>query len=299
MEVTMAQIAEIFYRVKDAWFTSGQYNGINDYLPSYIASYKIEASTTAPSNRVEWLYASSVFQNRGYHANADDINPLAESYLEAEYDDGSGSMFREINDKEMGMWLPLPDTYSYPHWNGLSWLSVNAFSMFQTNGGTDAVATSDYFKAEYLDYFDTGITGAGVRVLFNGEVAWLDLNGSGNPFDPLNKLYLNVEFGAYMLFNGGYLSPYIGNSESYSLNTLLPYYEICTNTNLLDTVIGSSYEICRYIIKLGNSEASCPIYATQPWGALNCYDFIHEAKLYFPYQDGNGDVWNPATGLEA
>lgn len=304
MLVTLDQLAEILFRVKDAWFIQGEYNGSNSY-PGYTASYRITASTTAPSARVSYINSGS-FQNRGYHANSSAVSVFSDPYLEAEYDDGSGGMFREISDNERAVLLEENDSLEEPFWNNHSTLLVTAFSTIQSNIQS-LETSSDYFQAEYLDYFDPGPSGAGVIVMMSSQVAWVDVNGSGNPIDPLNKLYLGVQLQVIMDPSGGAtpLIPHSDNSTAYPspagatspiMSTYLPEVDVSLG--------GPATEECRYVLRLAPAsiggppvDVSCPLYTDiTGWGSTSMVDFIQQAQEWWPYAKAAGPCWSTATG---
>jgi len=187
MEVTLDQIAEIFYRVKDAWFTGGQADWKIDVFGTPSASFS--APTSAPTNR-RLDIDSLTYQQRGYcKLGADDYNG-------ATYDAGIGSYYSDIGDNENGIWRNA--------WNNPD--HIDAFSYVQDDPNNLQGGNSEWWG-------ETG-TGAKARVYRGDRVAVVKANPADGLYAPTNKFYLEIEmywydyhpvlnfFGGTNIYNG-------------------------------------------------------------------------------------------------
>lgn len=175
MEVTGAttsakldKIAEIFYRVKDAWFTDGTFSW--DWsIYSYSFNYP---STGPPTNRVIEVDTPSYgLQYRGYCSSG------ADDYNQATYDAGIGNLYSDISDNEFGMWRPI---YTSPTYDGVT----TAFSY-------DSVALGPFGST---DWWEGDLSGR-VMVKFNGNVAVVKTDPANGFFDETNKFFIGIEVG--------------------------------------------------------------------------------------------------------
>jgi hypothetical protein len=204
MEVTLDQVAEIFYRVKDAWFTGGQADWKIDIFGTPSASFS--APTSAPTNR-RLDIDSLTYQQRGYcKLGADDYNG-------ATYDAGIGNYYSDISDNENGMWKYGDDAFSY--------------------------IQDDPNNLQGGDPEWWGVTGAGAkaRVYRGNRVAVVKANPTDGLYASTNKFYLEIEmywydyapvlnfFGGTNIYNGVDGS---GDWSSYSI-------EICNYVLRLST----------------------------------------------------------------
>lgn len=162
MLVTLAQLAEILYRVKDAWFTAGAITW------TYGGPISYPAPTTAPANRATEI-DNVTYQYRGYTvAGGDDFNG-------AVYDAGNGVDWSDIADDERGIFWP---TWESPFKDAFSY---DADDPNNTQGGN-----SDWW----------GLAGAGARAMaIRGDrVAVVKDNPANGFYDPTNRYYLEFEF---------------------------------------------------------------------------------------------------------
>lgn len=252
MEVTWDQIAEIFYRVKDAWFTGGSALWKVSGSPQ-----TINAPTGAPTNRRLDINASTYHQ-RGYcKLGGDDYNG-------ATYNAGIGSYYSDIAASEYGIWR---DAWKTPH--------VDAFTFEQDD--PDSIQGGDAYW--------WGVTGLGTyaKVQRGDRVAVVKSDTEDGLFAPTNKFYLEIEmywadYGVVPFFGGTNIHD--GGSGDWSA-----YAEPLTD--------------CQYILRLESGDATCQVYFAAPgsteWSGT---DFIHEAKLWWPYAKDSPavPVWNSGTG---
>lgn len=162
--VSLRQLAEILYRVKDAWFTGGS------------ASWQISGSTqtiNAPTYKPEKRRIdinSSTYQQRGYcQFGADDI------YNTPTYDAGIGDYYSEIGNNERAIWRS--------SWNDPN--HVDAFSYKQ----------DDPYSTQGGDAEWWGNTGLGVyaQVYRGNRVAVIKKNPTDGLYAETNQYFIEIE----------------------------------------------------------------------------------------------------------
>lgn len=293
MEVTRDQLAEILYRVKDAWFTSGS---ISTTIPdpedpeSTIPGLGMSMEGGDPPSDYISGNASD-FLIRGYcwwggedDLNADDIPYFGSSYgpgelipttdswgvdylalfFPATYSP-QGDIQRDVGGDERAIWLPERDTTPTAR--------INA----------DTLRTA--FSQEMACWAASGGYWIGhnapsqLRLEIYPELAWVDVNESGNPFDPSNKLYLKMRFGVF-----------------------------CSATAdmvLLDTKPDSGFhsyvEATDLVFQLASSTCSAKIYCYSGYDVAefsSASPFVITAKEWWPYAKPGGAVWNTTLGAK-
>jgi len=163
MEVTLDQVAEIFYRVKDAWFTGGSAS-----WKAYGSTQTINASTDAPTNR-RLDVGATTYQQRGYcKLGGDDYNG-------ATYNSGIGRYYSDIADNENGMWR---DAWNDPN-------HVDAFSFKQNDPNSTQGGDPEWWG-------DTGL-GVYAKVFRGKRVAVVKLDPADGLYAATNKFYLEIE----------------------------------------------------------------------------------------------------------
>jgi hypothetical protein len=152
---------------------------------------------------------------------------------------------------------------------------------FSLTGESDNGITSGYAAA--ADYTPSGDAAynvyAGINVAFNGKVAFIDTAENGNPFDPLNRMFVGVEF-AVLAFDGTW--PLAGS-------TLLPNPSGTTyqETTTLEFNFGGS----------GIPPASCPFHLHSDFAVTGITPFVITATKWWPYANSDGSsVWDSTTG---
>lgn len=304
MLVTLDQLAEILYRVKDAWFTSGSV--VYD-LPGYdpgdppIPGHGVHMEGGTPPTQLINGDGWSEFYIRGYcwwgnyyALHPSDANYFGDAYgpnilpgspgtfdymgvdllnifppTYAPYVTLDESLYRDMGINERAIWLPEREVDP----------SVNETA--KINGDTLRTA----FSQEMAGSSSTGymIDHAGspyqLRLEVYPEVAWVDENESGNPFDPANKMYLKLRFG--VLGTGGYEGIY------------------------LDTIAGAggySYqEATDLVFGLAETSTTAKLYAHNGID-LGIYSsstpFTVTAQEWWPYAKNSPavPVWNSNTG---
>jgi hypothetical protein len=166
MEVTLDQIAEIFYRVKDAWFTGGSASWEIDVFGTPSAS--ISAPTSAPTNRTLEIDGVT-YQKRGYTIL--DAYP----YNGATYDAGIGNYYSDIADNENGMWK---DAWNDPD-------HVDAFSYEQDDPNSIQGGDPEWWG-------DTGL-GVYAKVYRGKRVAVVKADPADGLYAPTNQFFLEIE----------------------------------------------------------------------------------------------------------
>lgn len=268
------KIAEIYYRVKFAQFTS------NDL----IATAGVTTGSISP--RVMWSDSGGGLSNNylmsGYwtfdespfsvYANA--IPFLDDQYTENYWDIGGGETsgtFRDIGDREFGMWLPNGEGNEQPKWNKPDGsildggLTVNAFSWYSNSAAGTLTQPTIPIPWIYQIYLgDTIYEQLEISVQFSGEIAWV----GESLYHPDTKFYLGMRIDGNNSFDGSVFTSW---NAAYSATT------------------------SSYIMRLSTGDISCSLSADN----ISNYsgDLVHEAIEWFSYQDGNGNVWNPITGL--
>jgi len=272
MEVTLDQLAEIFFRVKDAKFTAGEISITAGGLP-----INLYASTDAPTQRVTEGIVETL--KRGYYTPSvfvgATVSAFNDGYLQPEYDAGNSVYYREIGNKEIGMWLQGVQDVTLPYWNVTNFEWVNAFTSesFLSYGSPSAPSPPYWFySSEQTDYF-----GGRHSVTFNGKVAVIRANATDDISAPTNRLFIGMEFYCYT------------EDVTFHIQArTLPW--------------AGELSVGNYTIRLASGDVSCLVYVdpdSYDPGSLVVTDFIHTATEWWPYQANNppADVWNPATGL--
>jgi hypothetical protein len=303
MEATLDQISELWFRVNDAELVQGEaYQATGDPTIQPEGGYSIQAPTAASSARA-YATSSTEYIYRGYTTPVEEgtatISADNDPYLDAEYDRGDTAMWRDINEKERGMWIE-GDHFGdvLPYWNEKDGLypPVNAFCL---NCEKQDIANDSYLFSGGVTLwgpfgtFVDATPDVSASVVFSGEIAIVRNDPADGFFAPTNRFFIGVKFFASV-------DP---SSSDLSISTDLSDFS------------GTTYEACKYKIRLADIAGSpptpvyieCPIYM-EVWpvasgsGAsfIGGQDFIHEATAWWPYAKGDppAPVWNSATGAE-
>jgi hypothetical protein len=282
--VTIDQLAQIMYRVRDAWFTAG----------SAVSSYVVEDPPTSINHTVTTavqgtpiaqlvntisviessLYGTSYTYARAYSAS-DTIPAQFDSYFGEEYSFYSYYTFRDCNN-EFGIWYPSYGTladglsYYYPAYidEGFRCGFSHMVECSETSGFDPA--PSGFYKIITTDSYSGGSfdTTSAAWVIFTGEVAYV----GDSPTSPTAEIYVGLKMGV--------------DAGLYGINTSISYF---SGTPAYDT--GG-----KFVLGLAGGETvSCKLYSPDTYDSVS--DFVLQAQEWFPYQDDNGNVWNPTTGL--
>jgi hypothetical protein len=189
LEVTLDQIAEIFYRVKDAHYAGG-----NITWEVFGSPVTYPAPTAAPANRALEVNGTT-YQKRGY------TKVGASTYGGVLYDAGNGVDYSDI-DREIGIW------------GGDTWHGSTAFSYEADDPNNTEGSTSQWW----------GLVGAGanVRAVFGGRIAVVRNDPSDEVFAATNRFFIEFEF-AWFDYNtvlnfGGGTNIYDGVEGDWSAN---------------------------------------------------------------------------------
>ena len=301
IKVTLDQLAEIIYRVKDAEFTSGgvSITDANEVLFG-LAIYGRPAA-----GLVESLNSGKELSARGLIAIAENSNtPLPN--VAAKFGDaynvdlpfGESFKVRDVGDSELGLWVS-DDTQPGNYWDSLSldhlirgpgdatadalsWRTGMSLNCSLNAGFTAPTAYGVFGETEGGDFFLSS-----VAVNFLPKVAVV--GGGGDPFAPDASLYLAVEFSA--IWNG------------------IATYPAVLSTRL-DHPRSGAYMVeagFNFKIKLASSTIGCPLYwnygllnsgDTPPAVITSSSDFVLTATEWWPYGKGSpvSPVWDVDSG---
>lgn len=299
VQVTRDQVAEIFYRVRDASWISGnvnfQYGAVpfDDHMDIHIPQLSRPAALIQ-----EMDYSPDAHQSkRGFAFKSAGIQVFgggsillqtmvagADASFGADYQAGAvdpADVWRDVLSKERGKWAAdLIERYDPTD----AILMGLAFHSHSVSGVLNDAATDGVYAFDSA-FNGSGFEGADAGVSFSGEVAWVDVNGSGNPLDPLNELYLGVIFTVQCNSNA-LVRPYATTLP------IDPPAEISTGL--------------KFIIRLPSGDLSCDLalnpddVAFTPYDSHTGTDFILEADLFWASAKNDPDtaVWNTATGVK-
>jgi hypothetical protein len=330
MEVTLDQLAEIMYRVRDSVCTgSSSLTPVDEFDP--VAT--VAVTSIQPDERLlktelvdSFSYQESV-TIRGYvtaRGTLDDLDTpppmedVSDVFLSEVYDIGFDYYlddsdpyenltvrFREAV-QERSIWLQHENEFRYEMRDAV--FGVVGFPSidlgngpfrtgFSFGSGTFSELIPTTAPAIYAAY---PIAGGGSRAFvsldFNGQVAFADDDNSGNPCSPGNRIYIGLNFSAGVI--GGVIEGLVLQSnKGYQESSL---------------TLGLEVEE-RLILKLSdNVEVSCPLYgfkidfdgsATPLDDAEGSYygtDWVFEATEWWPYSKDSPalPVWNTETGAK-
>ena len=288
LEITVDELSEIAYRVRDCNFTAGALSyddgtiaydvGVYDFTGSSLADYS--AGSTFGD------YSES---KRGYCYDF----KLAEDDLAATSHDPAftasygpspflGNYFRELADSEAGMWVGVTYTQS---------MESDMFDLYYLREETQIYGKPFGFNCAGSGTEESPSVGGVFAVTtFEGtpvfiqtefeaasdlEVAYLDVTGSGDPFDPGNRLFLSFVF--HFTINDGYVSAF-STHENGTTGTLL---SPATDFSLV----------------LSGSTVSCPLYYDGSLTWDTTISFTLTATKWWEYKDSQGSpVWDEDLG---
>ena len=258
--VTLDQLAEIMYRVKDAKIIQGSTVQTDTYdEETFISSVSILAGAPA-----EQLASDPVL--RGY-VERQSASSLPTSLLSEFYTVGD-AYFRDILDDERALWLPV-------FTGGFGYYGSEFRTAFSFSAGERWPPSSAPYRGISSEPDERGYS---IRIQFSGDVAW---TGDGDsPFNLTSQLYLGVTFGAYewRFFPSASCSTVLGG-EPYGGDT-------CNESTPLYFKIQLA----------GGVLLSCPIYAASP--DISGYDWIIAATEWWPYAKNSPAtaVWDVNNG---
>jgi len=282
---TLDQIAEIWFRVREAHFTGGSIEAaLDDPLAMPTLVVVITAATTAPTTFCEQDSGSSDENRRGYTTPETDgaatISAHNANFLDSLYDAGAGNYYSDILDREQGMWLVGETNVTLPYWNLGTLATTNAFSYNCVNAVVGTGNTNYFYSTSE---FTGGVPPTPpvfeqtyASVIFNGEIAVLKADPANGMLDPANSFYIGLEFQC--------------NNTAFT--------PITVSTNLA-SISGSPVSPCNYSIVLSSGTISCPVYGDfGTWFSATGVDFVQEAQEWWPYAKAGGAIWDTATGAK-
>jgi hypothetical protein len=175
LEVTVDQLAEIFYRVRDAALTS----------TLYTSGVALQVGGTPPEKLVKVEFDSDYehYLTRGYY-KADPVVAWMDPYYDVAY--STLLLFGDYRDaiKEPSIWTYFDATIQ----TGFS-LSMSGGSAAPFTSGPPSIYCVYYQYDDVVTYYELGNT----SFIFSGQVAWVDDANSGSPFSPGNRLFIGIE----------------------------------------------------------------------------------------------------------
>jgi hypothetical protein len=311
MLVTLDQLAEIMYRVRDSRFVTGSADillvaGDPPEDNHNISSFTFGAPPTAlyEENSIDFLIRGYCASRQSFDPYDDDdpMDGYGENYFTANYFvadlGGTKTKVREAV-SEFALWAATedpPGTFLIGQYEQHPPDPINVyflmtpsdmrfrtgFSYFAQDG---SYALFDGHPTGISDFFFSG--GSTAYVNFSGEVAWVDVDGSGNPFSPGNDLYLGI------IFAQGNDPVIISTDTGELLGSAFA-------TGYANSPLGVDFEL-----ELADDVVlSCPLYwgVTYDTGAsASVYaatNFRLKATAWWPYAKPAGPVWNSATGAK-
>lgn len=310
LEVTREQLEEIMYRVRDSEFVDGEVKILfSDGDPENDNNNLSTFTFGAPPSAL-YASASADFLLRGYHTavlifDPSDPDPMPNyglAYFDESYviNDGLNDIKVREAVEEKALWAAVEDPPGtlvvgmYQQFNGDAsntyFLQQPSDTQFRTGfsyfGQDGAATTIAGYPIGFSDFFFAG--GSTAYVNFSGQVAWIDVDSSGNPFSPNNRIFIG------MIFAQGNDPVLISTNKTAEIGSTF-------GTNLIaDIPLGIDFEL-----ELANSiVVSCPLYYgvlydTSPYSAsvASVTNYRLKATKWFPYAAKNGSpAWNAATG---
>ncbi len=309
MLATKEQLEEIMYRVRDAKFTQGSvtvdsvniddqvgYNSVVQFSYGDLPETLFELREDTP------LYISSL---RGYCTTARESSPMAaydtsffgSAYSSSVTDYITSGIIVEARDiqreaAQLAIFAGVVGNYEEDP-TLVDWGVAVPVSRFRT-GFSQSLATLSYpgggsLPDGYFPYvlLDGSVfyNSCSVSLEFTGEVAWVDDDASGNPLSPGNRLYIGVEFGVAIGYDG----------VTMGTRAIAPENVVSTGAVVKLKLSGTDNEVSMpiYFFPDRNSDP----YFTRSITSID--DFIIEATEWFPYAKGSPAVpkWDAATGV--
>jgi hypothetical protein len=252
LKVTRDQLAELFYRVRDARFSGSVSANYGFTTITLIAD-----ATTAPPSDFHSGTISDVICQRSYVTDDPPVNVDDE---------------RKIWTADLVEPAPPAETISVrPQVHGIVTGLTHYLESF-------AVPSSDYHVRGETEGAEEFPWLAVIELAFGGQVAWVDVNESSNPFDPANELWVGMGFACYT---------YDGSQAIVDAYTLR---EFSSNE-------GESGELT---IALQTGNVTCQLYCSNFAFLSSAYsDLTLTPKGWFPYAKGvpASPVWDSANGV--
>lgn len=286
MRATTDQVAEVFYRVKDSWFTAGEVD--------LGTTGKISVYGTLAVGDPFVFGGGGEYRERAYGIQKIDAWANEDYYFQDTYTSGipDFAYAYDVDDKELALYkdndgvnLPQAPTSLFIEpdvefdANVTNYPAITFRCGFSHLHNCESLPTANYGIYAYpLGTSPSDSTETKSSVVFSGQVAWVDVTNSGNPFDPLNELYIGVRFSALTFYGSAAPPLWIGTDDDYYTDPLN----------------------CDFVIELSNSTLRCPMYCDIFIGFVGSSDFVMTAQEWWPYAKDNpaAPVWNTATGAK-
>jgi hypothetical protein len=348
-QVTVAQIEELFYRVRDSKFTAGRVKIIGTLLsPDEVpGSYEVTATGYEPPTTLAdggsgdlrdpsdpegtpWLdlfesqraYCIRMDEEARPPAIADFYDYFSNPYSLTAPHIPETQLFYDLN-HERGMWIPGSSDYVFGFQMEATETSLNETGYVAGFTGSNYNEAEDQaladltmpgfnvsvfrecttgFSARFLSYgigstsyygFNPAFEPNGhyaqfVGVLVSGlsfskQVAWVNVDGSGDPFSAGNTLYLPVYFSIS------------GDESGIRIESGLSVY--------LQGGDLSESTVCNLVLSMVSGEITVPLYVTSSFfdtiDEIESDDFTVEATEWWPYAKGSPaePVWDSETGM--
>lgn len=294
VQVTWDQLAEIYYRIRDAEWSSG--------------TVQVEAQSPAPPGSYAYIYAANAFDRptalieenvidggnyaqgqRGYSYKLNGMEDITgwswsnyagatpdAAYYDADYQSGAldpGDVWRDISDNERGIWH-------------LDWPSTGLTYRCKVKG----TAPSYQFSTSWPSITTAELI---ARLDLTGEVAYVLANPGDSIYAPTTELYLGVIF-SFLIKQ----SATFPNSIDWYLDSR--YDAVSTYGGGPSSVDATTVDVS---LVLSTSALTFPAYGTFYADgvtlAISSVDpFVLTATDWWPYAKAGGPVWNSGTGAK-
>lgn len=319
VEVTLEQLEELLYRVKDAWFTAGSFLArVTDTIDEDefdAVSIAIATGTPSPdyASYEEHSNDTVTFVFRGYHEYSNDIETnhlpfsdyFGESYDVGEYGvDWFGDTYRDVKDNERIMFS---DVFNRDLAKGQTNTVTGISHQIYYVGGSIGAGLPDVGYGLLSSGKSNGdeITAAGL-FLSLWEDPWYGFDGTNglarvavignfeNPASQGNRFFISLIFSTAHDYDGdgsSFIPPIL------SSNTVPSYYNL------------SASPVCNLVIRLASGDVTCPLYAKMDptmsesgdvYYSFSGTDFVLQAQEWWPYAKDSPPtpVWDSTTGVK-
>ena len=288
MKATADQVAEVFYRVKDAWFTSGEVDlGTSGKISVYgalaVGDPFVFGGGGDYRERAYGIQKDAPWANADYYFQDSYTSGIPDFAYAYDIDDKERALFKEnlgVNSPQaFDPFLFLQPEVEFDA-NVSSYPEITFRCAFSHLHNCDSLPTASYGIYAYPEGASpSDATETKSSVVFSGQVAWVDVNGSGNPIDPLNELYIGVRFSALTFYGSSAPPVWIGTDDDYYIDSLG----------------------CDFVIELADaSTLRCPMYCDIFGGFTSSSDFVMTAKEWWPSAKDSPavPVWGVDTGIK-
>lgn len=252
--VTRDQLAEIYYRAKDAVF-SGSVTAVYPFTTISV----VADSATAPPSDFHSGSSSDVICQRSYvDTQSPPVNTVDEPKIWTEA--------HEVPAPPLGSILVIPQVHGI----------VTGLTHYLETFVLPSVPSTQYYAKSVEG---GGESLAAIELAFSDVVAWVDVTGSGNPYDSGNQLWVGLGFGCNTSPAG------IAIVDAYTLATGNPNE-------------GESGDLT---IVLSSGSITCRLYASNFAFLTSAYsDLTLTVTEWWPYAKGDPatPVWDSTDGTK-